>query len=298
MEEQVIAYLEELKTQKQYPATTIASYHNVLLIYNTFLIINNFNCFKVDKEQARMFLKYLDEKKYSRSSVSQTLSCLRGFYSYLLTKGLIENNYFKLIRNPKKAKKLPNFLEYNEMEILLNSIDQTKKYGSRNLLIFELLYDSGLRVSELSNIKISDFDLANKTIRVLGKGNKERIVYFGDYAVDYLNDYINDERIELLKNNANDYLFINNRGQRLSSRGVELVINNIVKQAAIKHKISPHTLRHTFATHLLNEGADLKSVQELLGHTSLSTTQIYTHVSNERLRTVYLKTHPRAKIPK
>ena len=158
-----------------------------------------------------------------------------------------------------------------------------------------MLYNTGLRVSELSNIKINDMNLKEKSIKVLGKGSKERIVYFGDYASIFLDDYLNNERKYLLKNKKCDYLFINNKASKLNSRGIELIVNKMVKEAAIKHKISPHSLRHTFATHLLNEGADLRSVQELLGHASLSTTQIYTHISNERLRSVYLHTHPRSK---
>ncbi len=293
-----MAYLDELKDQKKYPMTTIKSYHQDLLIYQKYLDQNKINYLLINKDQVRLFLKYLDEQKYSRSSISRLLSCLRGYYRFLFMNGQVETNYFKLVRNPKKEHKLPNYLEYNEMELLLNSIDLTKKYGLRNLLIIELLYDTGLRVNELSNLAINDIDLHNRTIKVMGKGSKERIVYFGDYGLDYLNNYLTNERPLLIKGQESPYLLINNQSKKLSARGIQQIINKLVQSACLKHKVSPHTLRHTFATHLLNEGADLKSVQELLGHASLSTTQIYTHISNERLRSVYLKSHPRSKMPK
>ena len=176
---------------------------------------------------------------------------------------------------------------------MLSVCDLKEPLHIRNRLIIETLYDTGIRVSELVNIKLNDLNIATKEIRVLGKGSKERIVYFGDYEIDILNLYLNQARPKLLKNKSNDYLLLNHLGDRLTDRGVRLIIDDVIKKASLKHKVSPHTLRHTFATHLLNEGADLKSVQELLGHSSLSTTQIYTHVSNERLRSVYLKSHPR-----
>ena len=165
--------------------------------------------------------------------------------------------------------------------------------GIRNRLIIELLYATGIRVSELTSLNLTDIDAYNKEIRITGKGNKQRIVYFGEYAKKYLTLYINEARNELLNGNNNNHLLINNKGTELTSRGVELIVNEVVKKAALKHNISPHVLRHTFATDMLNNGADLKSVQELLGHESLSTTQIYTHITNERLRSVYLHTFPR-----
>ena len=156
-------------------------------------------------------------------------------------------------------------------------------------------YATGLRVSELVNIKLDDIDFNDKSIRVLGKGNKERIVYFGDYAKDIMLKYINDSRYILLNGKELSYLLINKNGNHLTSRGVEEVIDAVVKKVSLNHKISPHVLRHTFATHMLEDGADLRTVQELLGHSTLSTTQIYTHVTNERLRSVYLKSFPRKK---
>jgi integrase/recombinase XerC len=212
-----------------------------------------------------------------------------------MIKDNLKNNPFKQIRNPKKEKKMPNFLQYNELESIINSIPLDEPLHVRNRLIIELLYATGLRVSELVNLKTNDIDYSNHEIRVTGKGDKERIVFFGDYALKYLNMYLAKSRHELLNGKKEDILLLNKDGNPLTSRGVEVIVDKIVNEAALKHNISPHVLRHTFATDLLNNGADLKSVQELLGHSSLSTTQIYTHITNERLRSVYLKTFPRQK---
>ena len=179
---------------------------------------------------------------------------------------------------------MPNFLQTDELQNIFDSIDMSNPLGIRNRLIIELLYATGIRVSELTSLKLNDIDIHNKEIRITGKGNKERIVYFGDYAKKYLSLYINEARYELLNSNTSNYLLINNKGSTLTSRGVELIVNEVVKKAALKHNISPHVLRHTFATDMLNNGADLKSVQELLGHESLSTTQIYTHIESTELR--------------
>lgn len=295
MKDDINSYLDILRYQRKYPDTTITSYLNDLSLFEDYLRIKKISYLNIRKDEIREFLKYLDSNKYSRNTVSRILSSLRGFYNYLETQQKIEANYFGLIRNPKKEKKLPNYLEFNEYEILIDSIDDSDEFGVRNKLIIEFLYNTGLRVSELSNVKLTDISESERKIKVLGKGNKERIVYFGDYAKEFLDEYLAIARLKLLKGKRCDYLFINNKSSKLTVRGIEQILDKVVTNASIKHKISPHTLRHTFATHLLNEGADLKSVQELLGHSSLSTTQIYTHVSNERLRNVYLKAHPRSK---
>ena len=210
----------------------------------------------------------------------------------------INTNPYKSIKNPKKDKKLPNFLQTEELQQIFDTINTDNALGIRNRLIIELLYATGIRVSELTELKLKQIDNSNNEIRILGKGSKERIVFFGEYAKKYLNKYIKEARNELLQGNKSEYLLINYQGGNLTRRGVEQIVNDIVKNAALKHQISPHVLRHTFATDMLNNGADLKSVQELLGHESLSTTQIYTHITNERLRSVYLKAFPRQKEPK
>ena len=292
---ELTAYQKYLSLEKRYPETTITSYLNALKKFEEFVEEKNINYKTINKDEIRSYLKYLDEENYSKSSVSQTLSALRNFYSFLVNNNIISSNQFKLIRNPKKEKHLPNFLQPNELQEIFDSIELDTPLGIRNRLIIELLYATGLRVSELVNLRINDIDKSNHEIRVVGKGDKERIVFFGEYALKYLNLYLESSRNELLNGKKGEYLILNKDGEPITSRGVELIIDKIVAEAAIKHNISPHVIRHTFATDMLNNGADLKSVQELLGHSSLSTTQIYTHITNERLRSVYLKTFPRQK---
>lgn len=298
LKEHINKFIKYLTNERKYPDNTISSYTNDLNNYYSYIILKKINYLIINKEQIREYLKYLDELKYSKSTISRNLSALRNFYTFLLNIKAINTNPYKSIRNPKKDKKLPNFLQIEELEQIFDSIEENNALGIRNRLIIELLYATGIRVSELTELKLKQIDLSNKEIRIFGKGSKERIVFFGDYAKKYLNKYLNESRNELLQGNKSDYLLINYKGGNLTRRGVEQIVNDIVKKAALKHQISPHVLRHTFATDMLNNGADLKSVQELLGHESLSTTQIYTHITNERLRSVYLKAFPRQKEPK
>lgn len=295
MEQVIQAFLNTLDKEYGFSTKTIESYGYELKLYKEFLDYKKLNYLKIKKEEIRMYLRYLDDLKYKNSTISANLSALRSFYSYLVSNEKIDNNPFKRVNNPKKEKKLPNFLNQLEIEDLLEFYSLENSLNVRNRLIIEVLYATGLRVSELVNIEINNIDLSDQTIKVLGKGNKERIVLFGDYAKELLELYIKKYRKELLKHNNNDYLFLNNRGGKLSSRSVEMILKKAIDSSAIKNKVTPHTIRHTFATHLLNNGADIKSVQELLGHESLSTTQIYTHVTSDRLRNVYLKTHPHSK---
>lgn len=295
MKKYIQEFVDYLNYERNYSKKTIESYKNELLNYNLFLQEKKLDFTNLKIDDARNYLKYLDNLKYSNQTIAHSLSTLRSFYKYLYAKGLVNTNYFKLLKNPKKEKKLPNYLQMDEFLTIIRSVDKATPLGIRNALIVELLYATGLRVSELINIKLKDINKLEMQIKVLGKGNKERIVYYGEYAKECLDTYLKESRDILLNKKNSEYLFINNNGGNLTSRGVEYIIDKIVKESSIKHKISPHVLRHTFATHLLNEGADLRSVQELLGHASLSTTQIYTHVSMERLKKEYLKAHPRAK---
>ena len=203
----------------------------------------------------------------------------------MLNKGLVDTNLFNSIRNPKIEKKLPNYLSYEELARILDNIDISTFIGLRNRLMVEMFYATGCRVSEITNIKVNDIDKSNNSIRIMGKGSKERIVYFGEYARDYLDRYL--PLIDCV------YLFTNEAKEKLRVHDVEYIIKDLVKNLALKTHVTPHTLRHTFATHLLNNGADIKTVQELLGHSSLNTTGIYTHVSNERIKEVYRKTFNR-----
>lgn len=293
IEKHIKDFIKYLSNEKRYPETTITSYQKDLDNYYGFIKAKNINYKTINKDEIRSYLKYLDELKYSKTTISRILSTLRHFYQYLMINKVVSVNMFKLIKNPKKDKKLPNFLQSDELQKIFDSIEIETPLGIRNRLIVELLYASGLRVSELASLTIDNINIHTKEIRVLGKGSKERIVFFGDYAKKYLELYLEQSRPILQDKNKTKVLLLNNNGDPISTRGIQMIIDNVVRDASLKHNISPHVLRHTFATDLLNNGADLKSVQELLGHSSLSTTQIYTHITNERLRSVYLKTFPR-----
>lgn len=295
MEQLIKEFLNVLEKEYGFSKETVKSYEFGLTLYNKYITKEKINYLIINKSEIRNYLKYLDKLNYKNSSISNNLSALRSFYRYLITIKKIENNPFKRINNPKIEKKLPNFLNQFEIEDLLEFYNLNTPINTRNRLMIELLYATGLRVSELVSIEIKNINFSEKTIKVLGKGSKERIVFFGEYASEVLCFYLNKSRCVLLDKNKNDYLFLNNKGNKITSRSVEMIIKKAIDNLAIKNKVTPHTIRHTFATHLLNNGADIKSVQELLGHESLSTTQIYTHVTSERLRSVYLKSHPHSK---
>lgn len=286
-------FLDYLKYQKNYSNHTIINYEVDIDDFFNFLTKENINYKNVDYSNIRFYLMELYNKKYSRNSVSRKLSSLRSYYKYLLKENIIKNNPFLLVSSPKKEQRLPKFLYYEELEKLFAIPKINMPLGQRDLLILELLYATGMRVSELVNCNIKDINTYNKTIRVLGKGNKERLVSYGAYCEDILETYLEDGRKKLIKEDT-DSLLLNHLGNHLTDRGVRMIFDKLIKEACLNTHITPHTIRHTFATHMLNEGADLLTVQELLGHAHLSTTQIYTHVTNERLREVYLHAHPRA----
>ncbi len=288
-------FLTNLKTELNYAEQTIINYQRDLAKFFRFLKKNNLNYLKINRDDIRKYLKYLDSLHLKNVSIARNLSCLRSFYNYLVREKYLDYNIFLSIKNPKLEKKLPNFLGYTEMQELLDSIETNSAEALRNRLIVELLYATGCRVSELCNIKLTNIDFSNHTIKIWGKGSKERIVYYGEYAADFLEKYLAHAREELLKGSKSSYLLISNRGTNLNVNEVEFIMQKIVHDLALNRHVTPHTLRHTFATHLLNNGADIKSVQELLGHASLNTTGIYTHVTSDRLKEVYLKTFPRNK---
>ena len=294
IEDAINKYLEYILKELRYSAETYKSYQQDLEVYNVFLNEKKINYLKITRNEVVEYLKYLDYLNYKNKTISRNLSCLRSFYNYLVEIKLLSSNIFKRIKNPKVEKKLPNYLNIIEIEEVLENIKEDTKEDIRNKCIFELLYSSGMRVSEASNVRLNDIEINSRFIRITGKGNKERLAYFGEEASRLLKLYINF-REEFVVNEQTDYLFLNKFGRQLSRSSIEHIINNIIEKSSIKHKISPHVLRHTFATHLLDNGADLRSVQELLGHENLNTTEIYTHVSNERLKEAYLKYHPNKK---
>ena len=287
-------YLEKIRG---YSNHTINNYELDIIDYLNYCDNFNLSIYDITYFDVKKYLVKLYEKDYKGTSIGRKISSLRAFYSYLYDENKVDKNVFKYISVPKKEKRLPKYITNEEVDAIFKVPDITSPLGQRNRLILELLYGSGIRVSELCNIKVSDIDIDNKTIRILGKGSKERIVFYGNTCKEILELYLTDGRNVLLSKKSNNYLIIGayKKDKPLTTRSVQLILNDIIEKASIKKKITPHTLRHTFATHLLNEGCDILIVKELLGHSSLDTTGIYTHVSNERLRKVYLDSHPRAK---
>jgi tyrosine recombinase xerC len=283
-------FLDYLRVVRKHSDNTIISYHGDILEFSLFV---HKNILKIDKAMVEGYLTLLYEKNEKKSTIGRKLTSLRVFYDYLLKNKIVSVNYFSDIKNPKKDKSLPKYVKDNDIDKMFLVPDTNKVYGQRNLVIIRLLYATGVRVDELVNIRLKDIDVSDRTIRILGKGSKERVVVFGVNTQSDLKKYLSDGRRQLdIK--GNDYLFLNKDGNRLSSRYVRKIIDDIVVKASIKMHISPHMLRHTFATEMLNNGADLVSVKDLLGHESLNTTSIYTHLSDDKIREIYDKTHPRA----
>jgi len=287
-------YLEYLRIVRKYSDKTVQSYYDDLVEYNEFLGNAFSSVIEIDKELANEYMKYLYEKNLNKNSICRKLSSVRGLYNYLVREEIISDNIFNSISNPKKELYLPKFLSTSELDKLFEVCSDNSSINQRDTLVLELLYATGIRVSELVNIKIKDIDVKEKTIKVLGKGNKERIVIYNNHTSNALSKYINYGYQEFNKKNSG-YLILNKNGDKLSERYVRNIINKLVRKAGLNIKISPHTLRHTFATDMLEEGADLVTVKELLGHESLNTTSIYTHITNEQIKKTYNMAHPRAK---
>ncbi len=288
-------YLDYLRVERNYSDYTITNYKDDILEFFQYLKSQNLDYKDLEYSDLRFYLMYLkDEKNDSNSSIDRKLSSLRGFYKYLVSNNIVNNNFFLLVNGLKKEKKLPRYFEYNELEELFKVPDIRTPLGQRDRTILELLYATGIRVGELVNIRLSDINFSERQIIILGKGNKERIVTFGDYCDDALRLYLN-EGYGKLNTNSLDYIFLNNNGEKITERGIRYVLDRLIKKTSINKNISPHMLRHSFATHLLNEGCDLLTVQKLLGHESISATQVYTHVSIDRLKDVYFNSFPRAR---
>ncbi len=286
-------YLDYLQYEKNYSKYTILNYKDDIEEFIDYIESEGLEFKDIVYSDIRFYLMYLKDNKHDdNSSIDRKLSSLRGFYKYLANNNIVQTNVFSLVNGVKKAKKLPRFFEYNELEELFNACNLDNALGQRDRLILEMLYATGVRVGELVNVKIEDIDESSRTILILGKGNKERYVTYGDYCSEILDLYLKEGYAKLNINNS-PYLFLNSKGGRISDRGVRYILDQIIKKTSIKKNISPHMIRHSFATHLLNAGADLLSVQKLLGHESIKATQIYTHVTTDRLKEVYFKNFPR-----
>ncbi|AYY65468.1 tyrosine recombinase XerC [Staphylococcus hominis] len=293
MEEIQKKFLNMLKVERNFSDHTLKAYHDDLAQFNQFLEQELLNLRTFEYKDARNYLSYLYSNNLKRTTVSRKISTLRTFYEFWMTQDTSVNNPFIQLVHPKKEQYLPQFFYEEEMEALFNTVSNDAKKGLRDRVVIELLYATGIRVSELVNIKVMDLDMNLPGVKVLGKGNKERFVPFGEFCRQSIEQYL--EKFKPLKSKSHPYLIVNMKGDPITERGVRYLLNDVVERTAGVTEIHPHKLRHTFATHLLNQGADLRTVQSLLGHVNLSTTGKYTHVSNQQLRKVYLSAHPRAK---
>jgi len=289
-------YLNHLVVERGLSKNTVAAYHNDLSQFFTFLHDQGLSCLDVDGQAIVDFLGTLESGLVGRpTTLARKTSAIRGFYQYLLTEELIEENPCSLLENAKAESRLPEVLTVAEVDKLLSAPDLTSKMGYRDLAMLEVLYATGLRVSELVGLNMGDIDPLG-FVRCLGKGNKERIVPIGSKALAAVQTYIERCRSKVVKDRSQRALFINARGKRISRQGFWKILNQYKNQCGIKKHLSPHTLRHSFATHLIANGADLRSVQQMLGHSDIATTQIYTHLTREHLRSVYRAAHPRSEI--
>ena len=285
--EEFLAYLQ---IDKKYSPNTIVSYQESL---KPFLIyFNNQIIRALSHHDINAYLQEIGKSKQV-NSITHDISCLKSFYKYLLLQKKIENNPMELVVRPKLPKHLPKVLSIEEITKLLEMpLEPNNHFSYRNKAMLELMYASGTRVSELIHLKLHDIDTSNAMVRIWGKGSKERMIPLGDYATKALEEYILFHRNFLLKQKNCDTLFLNNHGKELTRQGFFKILKEIAKKQGIETAFSPHTLRHSFATHLLSHGADLRSIQELLGHSSITTTQIYTHISNEQIKKEYQNYHP------
>ncbi len=285
-------FLNYLLIDRKYSVNTKKSYENDLDQFIEFIDESDLKILEqIDKTVIRNYLKYLDLMKNDERSIAHKLTVLRQFYKYLKIEKITKENPIDGIAQPKLKKVLPKVLTHEEVDKLL-SFPLKTKYDFRNKTMLELMYASGLRISELIHLKVHDVNLEMATVKVFGKGNKERIIPIGDYALAALSIYLVDYRSQLLKRELNDDLFLSSRGSSMTRQAFFKIVRQIATEQGIKKELSPHTLRHSFATHLVENGADLRSVQELLGHTDISTTQIYTHLSDHFLEQNYQTYHP------
>ncbi|MCD6472038.1 tyrosine recombinase XerC [Candidatus Aerophobetes bacterium] len=286
-------FTQYLKEEKNLSLNTVKSYNSDIkgfFLYSKSRDVKDIR--KIDYHFIREYLYFLKEQRLKKSTLTRKVAVLRSFSRYLYLKRYTPCFSLAALRGPKLGKKIPSFLEEEEIEKLLSSIKGNDFFHCRDKAILEVLYATGMRVNELTGLNIDEVDLEEKAVKVKGKGNKERMIPLGSYAIKALNLYL--EKRKEKKKSKIKALFLNRFGERLSDRAVRKKLNKYLDSANISKSASPHTLRHSFATHLLNRGADLRSVQELLGHERLSTTQIYTHITPKRLKEVYQKTHPRA----
>ena len=284
-----------LKIERSLSVNSVDAYiRDVKKLANYALSINTSEL-RVGSDDIRAFIKHINQENISARSQARVLSSIKAFYKYLILEDYITENPTDLIESPKIGFRLPETLSLTEIDNLINSIDLHNKNGLRNRCILETLYGCGLRVTELVDLRISNLYFKERYLRVIGKGNKERLAPIGEKAIQSLSRYINDVRShQVIKKGAHDFVFLNNRGSKLSRVMIFLIIKKLAQKIGLNKKISPHTFRHSFATHLIEGGADLRAVQEMLGHESITTTEVYTHLDKDYLRSNILEFHPRS----
>lgn len=296
LEDYLNMFIEYLQIEKNYSPYTIEFYSKDINQFFQFMknqVINQLEA--VQFTDVRLYLTELFSEELARKTIARRISSLRSFYRFLVREKIVENNPFSTVSIPKLEKRLPDFFYEEELQQLFSSCDSDSPLSLRNRAILELLYATGIRVGECTNIQIKDLDFSVSTVLIKGKGQKERYVPFGSFAHTALEAYIKDGRSKLMKDHtSHSFLFVNYRGGKLTDNGVRDILNKMMNASSLQGKIHPHKLRHSFATHMLANGADMRTVQELLGHAFLSSTQIYTHVTNDYLKNTYMSFHPRA----
>ena len=284
-----------LKVERSLADNSVSAYIRDIRKLADFCSKTKVNELNISLDEIREFIADLNSKNISARSQARIISGIKAFFKYLIIEDYITNDPTMLIENPKIGLKLPVVLSVDEIELIISSIDLSNKQGERNRAILETLYSCGLRVTELINLKISNINFKEGYIKVIGKGDKERLTPIGSNALKYITIYVNEVRIhQKISKNQEDFVFLNNRGSKLSRVMIFTLIKKIVDKVGIKKKVSPHTFRHSFATHLIEGGADLRAVQEMLGHESITTTEIYTHLDRDYLRSNIMQFHPRS----
>ena len=288
----IIRYYDYLYLEKGLSKNSVDAYKNDLILFLSYLESQNINPLDLRYNSVMEYLSFCRKTGISGRTSARYLSAIRSFYNFLIREGILSYDPLAKVESPKITRHLPEYLTLEEIELLLNSISDKEVKGIRDKTIIELMYSSGLRISEVVNLDIDRVDIKEEFLLISGKGNKERVVPFGKRAKVLLEKYINEARPILMKKALTSALFLNYRGERLSRKGIWKMIKAYARQTGIRKNIKPHTLRHSFATHLIQNGADLRMVQELLGHSDISTTQIYTHLDKGTLIDIHKKYHP------
>ena len=284
-----------LRVERSLTNNTVDAYIRDVNKLSKYSINNNLSIKLIIRENIQDFISFLNDEKISARTQARVISSVKSFFKFLIMEDYIINDPCQLIQNPKIGLKLPDVLSIAEIDLIVSNIDNSSKHGQRNTTIIETLYSCGLRVSELINLKISNIKFLEKYIKITGKGNKERLTPISQKCLKLLSIYINEIRIhQKIKSGNDDIVFLNNRGSQLSREMIFTIVKKLTEKSGIKKNVSPHTFRHSFATHLIEGGADLRAVQEMLGHENITTTEIYTHLDNDYLRSNLMQFHPRS----